>query len=963
MTPILKKYKAAAVNAEPGWFDLEESVRRTIHWIDEAGKAGCKFIAFPELWIPGYPYWAWKVNYQESLPLLKKYRENSLPSDSEEMRRIRNAARANKIYVSLGYSEVDLASLYTTQVLISPTGDILNHRRKIRATHVERLVFGDGTGDTTESVTQTEIGRVGHLNCWENMNPFMKAYAASLGEQVHVAAWPLYPGKETLKYPDPFTNVAEANADLVTPAYAIETGTFTLAPWQTITADGIKLNTPPGKELEDPHIYNGHGRIFGPDGQNLVAHPDKDFQGLLFVDIDLDECHLSKALADFGGHYMRPDLIRLLVDTNRKDLVVHEDRVNGGVAYTRTVDRVGLSAPLEASRIPDPMRRKRGGARVPRTKRKSSSRPSSSSTIRTVGGKDEILQESTPIAEGPWNSNNEDDLLDHFMSLGKPGAGLRSIESSVAEMEHIFDHIFGIENGNHLVSESDESVPDLLQVYGSDEDILDAYYVFIHLYYPILPPPERLPAYNRPLNENLPFRPSSPLSLAISAILVLIPHPGIKQPATPEDTRLRRNVAHSFAQSALEAVEADLELLDSSSDPSRALSDGAPMIARQPFHPKVPLSLEAILALVLLSVYEYAQRGNIRKMCNRAGQALAAAMNMSLHEMVEDDEYAEARRRAWWITYLTVCQGSIASGMPAAFNLYDPRFVTPYPEGWKLLIEAQQTILEATTFVHDLDQTVKSRFKASWISSRMTELDDQITTLLLLCRRSSLSTTVSPLDSPEKIVSQTINQIAEIKLHSARIKVHRFCAFSDVPIFRKRHCDLQPECCGAASAESAIPSPPEDIPLPSIMKSDHPDLTFPFSSHTSSKICLQSALNIVTLVDNLPYPNPDHTIPLTLPPYLSNASRVEIPRVMPTFACCVMQASYAMLMLYLKARAKHANSPEDSVSAKGLSLTGFLNELQQNLRLVSKILANYAIAAEALQGMKEEVSHWAFLDG
>jgi hypothetical protein len=30
-------------------FDLEESVRRTVHWIDEAGKAGCKFIAFPEL--------------------------------------------------------------------------------------------------------------------------------------------------------------------------------------------------------------------------------------------------------------------------------------------------------------------------------------------------------------------------------------------------------------------------------------------------------------------------------------------------------------------------------------------------------------------------------------------------------------------------------------------------------------------------------------------------------------------------------------------------------------------------------------------------------------------------------------------------------------------------------------------------------------------------------------------------
>lgn len=119
--------------------------------------------------------------------------------------------------------------------------------------------------------------------------------------------------------------ITDQTAQLVTPAYAIETGAFTLAPWQTITAEGIKLNTPPGKELEDPNIYNGKGRIFGPDGQNLVDHPHKDFQGLLLVDvsfwtcfwfltfpiilqifdvnlflkIDLDEIHLTKSLADF----------------------------------------------------------------------------------------------------------------------------------------------------------------------------------------------------------------------------------------------------------------------------------------------------------------------------------------------------------------------------------------------------------------------------------------------------------------------------------------------------------------------------------------------------------------------------------------------------------------------------------------------------------------------------------------
>lgn len=126
----------------------------------------------------------WKINYQQSLPFLKSYRENSLPSDSEEMRRIRAAARNNGIYVSLGYSEIDMATLHLAQVLIGPNGDVLNHRRKIKPTHVEKLVFGDGAGDSFESVVDTDIGRVGQLNCWENMNPFLKAYAASLGEQV-----------------------------------------------------------------------------------------------------------------------------------------------------------------------------------------------------------------------------------------------------------------------------------------------------------------------------------------------------------------------------------------------------------------------------------------------------------------------------------------------------------------------------------------------------------------------------------------------------------------------------------------------------------------------------------------------------------------------------------------------------------------------------------------------------------
>lgn len=49
MPATIRQYKAAAVQAEPGWFDLAKSVKKTIDLIREAGEKGCKLIAFPEL--------------------------------------------------------------------------------------------------------------------------------------------------------------------------------------------------------------------------------------------------------------------------------------------------------------------------------------------------------------------------------------------------------------------------------------------------------------------------------------------------------------------------------------------------------------------------------------------------------------------------------------------------------------------------------------------------------------------------------------------------------------------------------------------------------------------------------------------------------------------------------------------------------------------------------------------------
>lgn len=75
---------------------------------------------------------------------------------------------------------------------------------------------------------------------------------------------------------------------------------------------------------------------------------------------------------------------------------------------------------------------------------------------------------------------------------------------------------------------------------------------------------------------------------------------------------------------------------------------------RPRFHPQAPLENESVLALLMLSTYEYAQRGNIAKMRNRSGQALIKAMELGLHSRGhEEGEDAEANRRAWWMTVRT----------------------------------------------------------------------------------------------------------------------------------------------------------------------------------------------------------------------------------------------------------------------------------------------------------------------
>jgi cyanide hydratase len=139
------------------------------------------------------------------------------------------------------------------------------------------------------------------------MNPFLKAHSCALNEQVHVAAWPVLPPTAILTYPDPFANISELQSELVTPAYALETGTWTLAPCQVVTPEGAKRNIPRHLRADKAFVEaesaiivgNGFARIYRPDGHPAVEKPAKNFRGLVIANIDLDENILSKQLTDF----------------------------------------------------------------------------------------------------------------------------------------------------------------------------------------------------------------------------------------------------------------------------------------------------------------------------------------------------------------------------------------------------------------------------------------------------------------------------------------------------------------------------------------------------------------------------------------------------------------------------------------------------------------------------------------
>ncbi|PKK42388.1 hypothetical protein CI102_13501 [Trichoderma harzianum] len=283
--------KAAAVQAEPVWLDLESTIAKTCRLIKEAASNGAQIVSFPEAFVPGYPAWIWvrAMDFETNI----RYADNSLSIDSEEMERLKACAAENNIVVCLGYSEREGNSLYIGQYTIDNTGELVMSRRKLKPVHMERTIFGDGNGPSLNNVATTGVGRVGQLSC--------------AGEEIHCAAWPPvapHPGG-----PAPYSMADEAVASFSS-VYSMQAQCFTLHSTAVISQRSIeKLG------VEQTPLFNqpggGNARIYGPDGRLLTKDLPPSEEGMVYADLDMSLITKEKGFLDNCGHAGRPELLWL----------------------------------------------------------------------------------------------------------------------------------------------------------------------------------------------------------------------------------------------------------------------------------------------------------------------------------------------------------------------------------------------------------------------------------------------------------------------------------------------------------------------------------------------------------------------------------------------------------------------------------------------------------------------------
>ncbi len=286
------RFRVAAVQAEPAWLHLPAGVAQTIGFIEDAGAGGAQLIAFPEVFLPGYPWWLWLNSVDWGSEFQSRYLANAMTSDGAEMTAIAAAAQWAGVRVVLGFAERAGDEVYMAQAMVSPDGQV-QVTRKQWPTPLEREVFADGGAPPV--VFHTDLGRIGVLGGADHLCPDRRVDLWR--EQVHVAAFSGF-----TVYHEVSDDIVVAVNSTVSEQYAREGGVPVIAPTALVPMTGWSVVD--ARSPEHLLLSGGGGvaRILGPDGRDLVRPLPSGTSGLLFADLVVDET--ANPWTD-GQDYMR----------------------------------------------------------------------------------------------------------------------------------------------------------------------------------------------------------------------------------------------------------------------------------------------------------------------------------------------------------------------------------------------------------------------------------------------------------------------------------------------------------------------------------------------------------------------------------------------------------------------------------------------------------------------------------
>jgi nitrilase len=310
----LPRFRAASVQTSPVFLDADATVDKAASLIREAAGHGAKLVAFPEAFVPGYPYWNWITDPVTGSAWFERLVKASLLIPGPEIDVVRRAARECQTYVVIGVNErspISLGVVYNTLVFVGPDGSLLGKHRKLVPTWAEKLTWtgGDGSG---LKVYDTAIGPLGGLACGENTNTLARFALLGQGELVHVACY------ISLPVAPPDYDMAEA-IKLRAIAHSFEGKLFTIVSCSTVSDEiitAMEAVVPDARARLERKSSAFSGTI-GPDGR-VVGGSLVDEEGIIYADIDLNRCIQPKQMHDIVGHYNRFDIFDFRV--NRRPL-------------------------------------------------------------------------------------------------------------------------------------------------------------------------------------------------------------------------------------------------------------------------------------------------------------------------------------------------------------------------------------------------------------------------------------------------------------------------------------------------------------------------------------------------------------------------------------------------------------------------------------------------------------------